>query len=73
MAKAFRITPERIKRANGTVLTPEMTITVTTQQHTTNPFYYGANEIKEAYIRLFRFDFQKANCNKNDFDVEQLD
>lgn len=73
MAKVFRITPKRVKRTNGTVLTPDMVITMTTLQHTINPFYNGAKEIKEAYMRLFRFDYQKANCNKNDFDVEQLD
>lgn len=73
MAKVFRITPKRVKRTNGTVLTPDMSIIVTTLQHTTNPFYNGAQEIKDAYMRLFRFDYQKANCNRNDFDVEQLD
>ena len=30
----FRITPKRIKRSNGQVLTPEMVVTVTTRQHT---------------------------------------
>ena len=73
MAKVFRITPKRVKRTNGTVLTPDMSIIVTTLQHTTNPFYNGAQEIKEAYMRLFRFDYQKANCNRNDFDIQQLD
>lgn len=34
MAKVFRVTPKKIKRVNGTVLTPEMTVTVTTLQHT---------------------------------------
>lgn len=42
MSRVFRITPKRIKRANGTVLTPDMVITVTTRQHTTDPFYNGA-------------------------------
>ena len=46
MSKVFRVTPKRIKRANGTVLTPEMVITVTTRSHTTDPFYNGAVEIK---------------------------
>ncbi|MDD2315578.1 MAG: DUF6140 family protein [Proteiniphilum sp.] len=73
MSKVFRITPKRLKRTNGTLLTPDMVITVTTLQHTNNPFYNGAKEIKEAYLRLFRFDYQRANCNKNDFEVEQLD
>ena len=27
MSKVFRITPKRFKRANGTVLTPDMVIT----------------------------------------------
>jgi hypothetical protein len=33
MSKVFRITPKRIKRVNGLVLTPEMSIVVTTRIH----------------------------------------
>ena len=50
--KVFKVTPKRIKRANGTVLTSEMTVTVTTQMHTSTPFYNGAKEVAEAYMRL---------------------
>lgn len=64
MSKVFKVTPKRIKRTNGTVLTPEMVVTVTTQQHTTDPFYNGAKELKEAYMRLYGFDYQKACCSK---------
>ena len=53
MSKVFQVNPKRIKRINGTVLTPEMVVTVTTQQHTTNPFYNGAKEVQEAYMRLY--------------------
>lgn len=53
MSKVFQVKPKRIKRTNGTVLTPEMVVTVTTQQHTTNPFYNGAKELQEAYMRLY--------------------
>jgi hypothetical protein len=73
MAKVFKVTPRRIKRTNGTILTPDMSIIVTTLQHTTDPFYNGAKEIKEAYMRLYRFDYQKAYCNKNDFEFQRLD
>ena len=31
MSKVFQVRPKRIKRSNGTVLTPEMVVTVTTQ------------------------------------------
>ena len=51
MSKVFRITPKRVKRSNGQVLTPDMSITVTTRSHTTTPFYNGAVEIKEQYNR----------------------
>ena len=34
MSKVFQVKPKRIKRSNGTVLTPEMVVTVTTMQHT---------------------------------------
>jgi hypothetical protein len=64
MSKVFEVTPKRVKRTNGTVLTPDMSITVTTSQHTADPFYNGAKEIKEAYMRLYRFDYQKACCIK---------
>ena len=53
MSKVFQVKPKRIKRTNGTVLTPEMVVTVTTQQHTTNPFYNGAKELQEAYMRIY--------------------
>lgn len=29
MSRVFRVTPKRVKRTNGTVLTPEMEVTVT--------------------------------------------
>ena len=38
-----------VKRTNGTVLTPDMVVTVTTQQHTTTTFYNGVKELQEAY------------------------
>jgi len=46
MSKVFRITPKRIKRSNGTVLTPEMAVTVTTAIHTSNPFSNGQRKSK---------------------------
>ena len=59
MSKVFQVRPKRVKRANGTVLTPEMVVTVTTQQHTVTPFYNGAKEVQEAYMRLYAFDYKK--------------
>ncbi len=73
MSKVFKITPKRIKRANGTVLTPEMEIIVTTRSHTTDPFYNGAVEIKEQYMKVYQFDYKKANCAKSDFEWKKLD
>ena len=73
MSKVFKITPKRIKQANGTVLTPEMEIIVTTRSHTTDPFYNGAVEIKEQYMKVYQFDYKKANCTKSDFEWKKLD
>ena len=39
MSRVFQVKPKRLKRSNGTVLTPEMVVTVTTMQHTATPFY----------------------------------
>ncbi len=55
--------PKRIKRANGTVLTPDMVITVTTRQHTTAPFYNGAVVIQKQYMCMFQLDYKRANCS----------
>ena len=68
MSKVFRITPKRVKRSNGQVLTPDMSIIVTTKMHTTTPFYNGAVEIKEQYMHMYQFDYKKAGCSVNDFE-----
>lgn len=73
MSKQFQIIPKRVKHVNGTVLTPEMVVTVTTVQHTATPFYNGAKEVQEAYMRLYGFDYKKACCSANDFDFRKLD
>ncbi len=73
MSKIFRITPKRTKRSNGQVLTPDMAITVTTRSNTTTPFYNGAAEIKEQYMRMYQFDYKNACCSVNDFEFEKLD
>ncbi len=73
MSRVFQVKPKRIKRTNDTVLTPEMVVTVTTQQHTPTPFYNGAKEVQEAYMRLYAFDYTKAHCNANDFEFKKLD
>lgn len=73
MSRQFQIIPKRVKHVNGTVLTPEMVVTVTTQQHTATPFYNGAKEVQEAYMRLYGFDYKKACCSANDFDFRKLD
>ena len=48
MSKVFKVWPKRVKRVNGTVLTPEMVIIVTIPMHVSNPFGNGAKEIKES-------------------------
>ncbi|MBO7568027.1 MAG: hypothetical protein J6T60_13130 [Bacteroidales bacterium] len=72
MMLVFEIIPKRIKRTNNTVLTPEMKVTVTTKQHVSNPFYNGAEEVKEAYMRLYGFDYKKACCTQSDFTFRAL-
>jgi len=73
MARVFEVTPKRIKRSNGTVLTPEMKVTVTTKMNVSNPFYNGAEEVKEAYMRLYGFDYKKACYSQSDFSFRALD
>lgn len=56
--KAFRITPKRIRRSNGQVLTPEMSVVVST--NLSNPFNNGAKEVAEAYMRIYGFDYKRS-------------
>ena len=53
MSRVFQVKPKCIKRSNGTVLTPEMVVTVATMQYTATPFYNGAKEVQEAYMRIY--------------------
>ena len=73
MSRVFQVKPKRIKRSNGTVLTPDMVVTVMTLQHTTNPFYNGAKELQETYMRIYAFDYNKECCNQNDFEFKKMD
>ena len=61
MSKVFKIKPKRVKRSNGQVLTPDMSITVTTKSHTATPFYNGAAEIKEQYMRMYQLSYPKKS------------
>ena len=70
--KVFKVTPKRTKRVNGTVLTPDMTVTVTMQMHSVTPFANGAKEVAEAYMRIYGFDYKKACCSANDFDFNAI-
>ena len=72
MPKVFKVTPKRIKRSNGLVLTPDMSIVVTTRSHMNSPFCNGAKELKEAYMRIYGFDYTKACCQQGDFTYEIL-
>ena len=72
MAKVFKVTPKRIKRTNGLILTPDMSVIVTTQQDMPSPFGNGAKELKEVYMRMYGFDYQKACCKQGDFTFEVL-
>ena len=73
MARVFRVTPKRTVRRNGEVLTPDMFVMVTTNNHQNSPFSNGAAELKEAYLRVYGFDYQKACCSSADFTFEVMD
>ena len=73
MSKVFKVWPKRVKRVNGTVLTPEMVIVVTTKIYVSNPFSNCAQEIKDTYMRIYQFDYKKANCYPSDFNYVALD
>jgi hypothetical protein len=65
MSEIFKVTPQRVRKTNGTVLTPEMSIIVKRRKHTSDPLYNGSKKIKETDMRLYGFDYQKACYSKN--------
>lgn len=72
MPRVFQVTPKRVIRRNGEVLTPDMVVTVTTASYCNSPFSNCAKELKETYMRIYRFDYKKANCSAADFTFEVL-
>jgi hypothetical protein len=48
----------------------EVTVTV---NNISDPFYNGAKEIQEMYMRIYGFDYKKACCHKSDFNFRRLD
>ena len=58
--------------SNGALLTPEMTLIVTTVKDTLNPFYEGAKEIIAAYMHTYGFDYKKARCKQSDFNRKSI-
>lgn len=70
--KRFRIIPKHTKSVNGQMLIPDMVVEVTTKKDALDPFNNNAVEIKEMYMRIYGFDYNKAKCHKNDFIVEPI-
>ena len=72
MSRVFQITPKCIKHVNDTVLTPEMVVNVEVPNQITNPFYSDAYEVREAYMRVYGFDYEKAGCTPTDFNFSEI-
>lgn len=70
--RVFRVTPRRVKRVNGEVLTPDMGVVVTMRRDSLTPFVNGAPELVDAYRREYGFDYKKACCSANDFTWEGI-
>ena len=73
MSRVSKVMSKRVKRVNGTVLTPEMEIVMTTKIGTSNPFYNEAQEIKDTHMRIYGFNYKKACSYQSNFEFEELD
>ena len=72
MARVFKVKPRKEKRANGIIISPAMEVVVTTKQEASTPFYNGAVELKEAFMRLYGVDIKKGNYSQMDFLIEVI-
>lgn len=73
VGKVFRVWPKRIRRLAGQVIAPEMVVTVTTQYYTPTPFYRGWEEVRAAYMTIYRVDIKQMGCVQGDFNFQVLD
>ncbi|MDD4990729.1 MAG: DUF6140 family protein [Paludibacter sp.] len=72
MSKLFKVWPKKPRNTNSVIISPAMEVIVTTKSHTGDPFYNGAVEVKEAYMRLYGVDLKKGCYTKGDFEVQVL-
>lgn len=68
----FRVWPKRTRRANGQILTPEMSVIVTTRYHCSTPFANGGKEVKQFYMSIYGCDLNKLSCSAGDFNYKLL-
>lgn len=73
MSKLFKVAPKRAQKTNGVYISPEMSVVVTTKNHTTDPFYNGGVEVKEAFMHMYGIDIKKGNYYKGDFIFKALE
>ena len=67
MERLFKVTPNKSRNVNRFVISPEMEVIVTTKFHTNDPFYNGAVEVKESFMRLYGVDLKKGCSTKGEF------
>lgn len=71
MLHQFELTPKMERRANGTLLTPRMSIVISVNSF--DPFYNGAKEVIAEYDRVWNYDYRRAGATKAWFYIERLD
>lgn len=73
VGKVFRVWPRRTKRLAGQVIAPEMVVTMVTQFYAPTPFARGLEEVRAAYLNIYRVDIKRMGCIQGDFFFEILD
>lgn len=73
MSKVFKVWPKKKRNTNGVIIAPEMDLVVTLKTNAGTPFYNGAEELKEAYMRMYGVDLKKGCYSSGDFEVQKLD
>ena len=73
MSRVFQVKPKSTIRSNGTIVTPEMVVTITSERLFPNQLFLNdAKEIKDAYMRQYGNDYSKARWSSWDFEVKEL-
>lgn len=70
--RVFNISPKYTKRVGSVMITPGMSVVVTTPCFTSIPVGQYRSLVNDAFMRIYGIDISSSAFNSSDFDVEVI-